>query len=44
MLLGCGIGYLAGERSGAVYGAGVGLAIGFVLTALLFRAMRRGNR
>ena len=44
LLLGCGIGWLAGEKSGAVYGSVLGLAIGLVLTFLLFRAMRRGNR
>jgi tetrahydromethanopterin S-methyltransferase subunit B len=44
LLLGCGIGWLAGEKSGAVYGSVIGLAIGLVLTFLLFRAMRRGNR
>jgi high-affinity Fe2+/Pb2+ permease len=44
LLLGCGIGWIAGEKTGAVYGAVAGLAIGLVLTVLLFRAMRRGNR
>jgi hypothetical protein len=44
MLLGCGIGWLAGEKAGSIYGAGIGLLIGAVLTVLLFRAMRKGNR
>lgn len=44
MLLGCGIGWLVGEKAGATYGAGMGLLIGLVLTVLLFRAMRRNNR
>jgi hypothetical protein len=44
LLLGCGIGWFAGEKTGAVYGAGIGLAVGLVLTFFLFRAMRRGNR
>ena len=44
MLLGCGIGWLAGEKAGSIYGAGIGLVIGAVLTVMLFRAMRKGNR
>lgn len=44
MLAGLGIGYLVDSRTGAVWGGGIGLVIGLVLTALLVRAMRRGNR
>ncbi len=44
MLIGFGIGYVIDSRTGAVWGGGIGLAIGLVLTVLLVRAMRKGNR
>ncbi|WP_213949947.1 hypothetical protein [Luteibacter sp. dw_328] len=44
MLMGFGIGYAIDSRTGAVWGGGIGLVIGLVLTALLVRAMRRSNR
>jgi hypothetical protein len=44
MLIGFGIGYAIDSRTGAVWGGGIGLVIGLVLTALLVRAMRRSNR
>ncbi len=43
-LLGCGIGYLVDSRPGSLWGAGIGLLIGLVLTVIVFRAMRRANR
>jgi hypothetical protein len=43
-LLGFGIGYLADGRTGSVWGGGIGLVVGLLLAALLFRALRKANR
>jgi hypothetical protein len=39
-LLGFGIGYLADGRSGALWGAGIGLLLGLFAMGWLIRAMR----
>jgi hypothetical protein len=39
-LLGCGIGYLIDDRTGAVWGAGIGLLLGVTAMGWLIRAMR----
>lgn len=43
-LLGCGIGYLVDDRVGSLFGAGIGLLLGLLGTAMVFLAMRRANR
>lgn len=44
MLIGFGIGYAIDDRVGSVWGGGIGLLVGLVLTVILFRAMRKANR
>ncbi|TCV92766.1 hypothetical protein EC912_106104 [Luteibacter rhizovicinus] len=44
LLLGFGIGYLVDGRSGSVWGGGIGLLVGLLLTGWLLRKMRRANR
>lgn len=39
-LLGFGVGYLVDGRTGALWGAGVGLLLGLIAMGLLIRAMR----
>ncbi len=39
-LAGCGIGYVVGGQSGALWGAGIGLLLGLVGMALLLKALR----